>query len=462
MSAPVCIVGAGSSGIVAAKILAERGIPVEGFELGSDIGGIWRYRNDSGRSPAYASLRTNTSKHRTAYRCHPVDGPRDFVPNAELLGYFEGFVDRFGVRDHFRFETEVVGVGEIEGGFRVRTRPRGAGPADRGGGPVEEHGPYRAVVLAAGHHWDARMPRLSGSFTGSLIHSRDYRTPTDPVAIAGRRVLVVGIGNSACDIVCEVAEVADRTLLSTRRGAHVLPKYLLGRPIDQWVTPLSSRLPVDLQAGALGLLVSASRGDQRRWGIPRPAHRLGHEHPTLSQDLPRLAADGRVEVKPDIETVDGAAVRFVDGSRADLDAIICATGYHVGFPYLDDALLDRIDPGGAADRVNGRIRDNRIDLYRHVVSPDCPGLYFLGLVQPLGAIPPLAEAQAEWVADLLDGSAALPPVEEMRDSMTRTRAGLSRRFVDSSRHTLEVDFFPYLRLMARERRHGRRRARGRS
>jgi len=446
---PVCIVGAGSSGIVAAKVLAERGLSVEGFELGSDIGGIWRYRNDSGRSPAYASLQTNTSAHRTAYRCFPVEGPKDYVPNGDLLGYFESFADTFQVRDLFRFRTEVTGLAADDGAYTVTFRSRDGG--------AEETRRYGAVLVAAGHHWDARLPEFEGSFDGCLFHSREYRTPSDPMDLTAKRVMVVGIGNSACDITCEVAEVASSTFMSTRRSAHVLPKYLLGRPIDQWVTPLSSRLSVDGQAGLLGLLVRLSRGDQRKFGIRRPEHRLGHEHPTLSQDLPRMSAEGRVDVRPDVQRIDGDTVHFIDGSSADVDVIICATGYHVSFPYMTADLLDRLDPGGAAGRVAGRIPGNRIRLYRHVVPPDCPGLFFLGLVQPLGAIPPLAEAQAEWIGDLLDGSGSLPDAAGMHDSIDRTEAELRDRFVESSRHTLEVDFFPYRRLIERERRAGRKR-----
>ncbi len=427
----------------------ERGLAVEGFELGSDIGGIWRYGNDSGRSPAYASLETNTSKHRTAYRCFPVDGPRDFVANDELLAYFESFADRFGVRDRFRFQTEVVGVREEAGEYFVTVRSLET--------DEEETRGYRAVVVAAGHHWDARLPDFDGAFEGEIIHSRDYRTPTDPLNVEGRRIMVIGIGNSACDITCEVARTAEQTLLSTRRSAHVLPKYLFGRPIDQWVTSLSSRLPVGVQAGVLRVLVRLSRGDQRNFGIRLPEHGLGHEHPTLSQDLPRLSAAGAVDVRPDVEGLAGRTVHFVDGSSAEIDAIICATGYHISFPYMDRRLLDRVDPAGAEGRQLGRIPGNRMRLYRHVVAPDCPGLFFLGLVQPLGAIPPLAEAQSEWVADVLDGSGALPSVAEMWSSVDRTEAELRGRFVASSRHTLEVDFFPYRRLLDRERRQGRRR-----
>lgn len=471
----VCLVGAGSSGLAAARALSERGIAFDGFERGSDVGGIWRYRNDTARSPAYASLQTNTSRDRTVFRALPEpDAPPGYVHHSELLAYFEAFTDRFGLRDAFRFRTEVTtvralaphregperdgwglgaGGNEVAGGFEVAVRV-----VD---GEAEERRRYRAVLVASGHHWDARMPEFPGTFDGEIMHSRVYRSPREPVPLAGRRVLVVGIGNSACDIACEVAGVAERTLVSTRRGAHVLPKWLFGRPLDRWIGPLTSRLPVRVQAATLGALVRLGRGDQRRFGIPRPAHRLGEAHPTISQALPELVRDGRVDLRPHIERLEGDRVRFVDGRADEVDAIVCATGYHVSFPFLDAELLDRIDPpaAGAPRREHGRIADNRIRLFRHVVPPDVPDLYFLGLIQPLGAIPPLAEAQAEWVADLLAGEARLPPEAEMREEIRRIEARLDERFVASDRHTLEVDFFPYLRSLRRERRRGRKRAR---
>ena len=447
----VCLIGAGSSGIVAAKIFADRGISFDGFELGSDIGGIWRYGNDSGRSPAYASLETNTSTARTAYACFPMRaGPPRFVLNGELLEYFDAFVDQFSVRRRFRFNTEVTRVAALEAGYEVTVRGVETG--------VEATAWYESVVVAAGHHWDAKIPSFSSDFAGVTLHSREYRTPTEPTALADQRVLVVGFGNSACDIACEAAGVARQTVISTRSGAHVLPKMLFGRPIDLWITPLSSRLPVRAQGRALDFLVRLDRGDQRRFGIARPPRRFGEEHPTLSQDLPALVEAGRVAMKPDVVAVEGRSVRFSDGSKEAFDVLICATGYHLSFPFLSTGLLDRIDPEGAESREGQRILDNRIRLFHHVVAPACPGLYFLGLVQPLGAIPPLAEAQAEWVAELLTGEAVLPPSPEMTVAMRSNEKGLERRFGRSGRHTLEVDVFPYRRLLARERKRGRRRA----
>ncbi len=452
MSQRVCIIGAGSSGLVAAKVLAERGIPFDCFELGSRAGGLWRFGNDNGRSPAYASLRTNTSRDRTGYACFPMPrGDDPFPRHDELCAYFDAFVDRFRLDGAITYRTEVTRVSEAaepdsRAAYDVTVR--------RLESAAEETRSYRTVIVASGHHWDPSWPDFpgagDGSFDGVEMHSFDYRGPEEPAPLAGRRVLVVGIGNSACDIACELAGVASRTLLSTRAGAHVLPKYLFGRPLDHWITPAISYLHPRAQAAVFAALLRVARGDQRRSGVPRPHHRLGQEHPTISQDLLRHVREGRIVVRPDISRLERGRVTFADGSEEPIDTVIHATGYHVTFPFFDAGFLPGVEDGGG-------VAGNRLRLYLHVVPPERPNLYFLGLIQPLGAIPPLAEAQAEWVADLIEGRAELPTTRELEARIDETERRLWARFVPSARHTLEVDFFPYRRAIARERRRGRTR-----
>jgi len=428
-----CILGAGSSGIACAKILTQRGIPFDCFEKGSGIGGNWRYGNDNGLSSAYESLHINTSRKQMVYSDFPMpeDYP-DYPHHSQILAYFEDYADHFGIRDRITFETEVISVEpEAGGGWRVAVRgPEGGERSDT----------YGAVLVANGHHWCAHRPEFPGTFAGIEIHSHDYKTPD---LLRGKRVLVVGVGNSGCDIVCESARFAAKTWLSTRRGAHVLPKYILGRPLDSWNTAASSRLPLPMQQALFRLLVFLARGRQTAYGFPTPGHSLGEEHPTISADLLNLVGHGRITVKPNLTERRGTTVRFEDGSEEVVDVIVYATGYDIRFPFLSKRL---VNPEG-----------NELPLYHRVVHPELPGLYFIGLLQPLGATMPLAEAQGEWVADLLEGEAGLPPAEEMRRVMAREHGEIERRYIGSRRHTMQVDFYPYLRTVARERRKGRRR-----
>ncbi len=432
MSNKVCITGAGFSGTAAAKILSEREIPFDCFEMGSGVGGLWRYDNETSRSPAYASLQTNTSRRRTAFSDFPMPSSYpDFPRHSQMLDYLESYVDHFGFRRRIAFRSQVEHVRPTgDGSYHVTVRDL------ENDTKSTEH--YCAVLVATGHHWKPNVPSFPGSFSGTEMHSHAYRTPD---VAAGKRVLIVGVGNSACDIVCEVSGVAARTYLSTRRGAHVIPKRLLGRPTDLWLSPLSSRLPRLLQRALFRVLIYLTQGRQKRYGFPTPEYGLDSAHPTVSTDLLPLVKRGLILPKPDVEKLLGRAVRFVGGTVEEVDLIIYATGYLTSFPFLDF-----IEP-----------RDNYLPLYRHVVHPDHPNLYFLGLVQPLGAIPPLSEAQAAWIADLLEGTAALPTRDEMLRVVAREDRERRRRFVDSKRHQMEIDFYTYLRELRLERRHGRRR-----
>jgi hypothetical protein len=230
-----------------------------------------------------------------------------------------------------------------------------------------------------------------------------------------------------------------------RRGAHILPKYLFGVPTDHLTGSWLSRAPLAVQEQGLRLLLRLSRGRLKDYGLPTPRHRVLGAHPTISDDLLSRLGHGDLTVRPAPVRLEGDRVTFEDGSEEAIDAIVYCTGYDIAFPFLKDEV---IDPS-----------DNDIELYHRVVAPGRPGLYFIGLVQPLGAIMPLAEAQAHWVADLLQGRCALPGPERMRQEAGAYRARLAHRYVTSTRHTIQVDAQAYLRELRTERRRGAARVR---
>ncbi|WP_037649962.1 flavin-containing monooxygenase [Streptomyces flavidovirens] len=430
----VCVIGAGSSGIAACQVLAERKIPYDCYEAGSEVGGNWRYLNDNDMSSAYRSLHINTSRQVMEYACFPMsEGYPVYPSHAHIARYFDEFVDHFGLRPSIAFRTEVTGVEPSADGRRWSVTTRHRETAE------EAVRSYDAVLVANGHHWQPRWPDPplpgSESFTGSRTHSHHYKTP-EP--FADKRVLVLGIGNSACDIAVETSRVSRRTFLAMRRGAHILPKYLFGVPTDHLTGSWLARAPLSVQDRGLQLLLRLSRGRLSDYGLPVPTHRVLAAHPTISDDLLSRLGHGDITVKPMIERMDGDEVLFTDGSRETIDAIVHCTGYAISFPFLSREL---IDPAG-----------NDIGLYHRVVDPDHPGLYFIGLVQPLGAIMPLAEAQSHWVADLIEGTCALPGRAAMRREIATYRARTARRYVASSRHTIQVDALAYLREIRAERR----------
>ena len=439
MSEQVCVIGAGSSGIAACQVLNARGIEFDCFETGSEVGGNWRYLNDNGMSSSYKSLHINTSRQIMEYKSFPMDDTYPTYPNhAQIARYFDNYVDHFGFRDRIQFRTEVVAVTPVDGEWDVTVRKVGSRAK-----PVTRR--YRAVLVANGHHWDARMPEPafegSETFTGTQMHSHDYKNFE---GFEGKRVLVLGIGNSACDIAVETSKVSARTFLAMRRGAHVVPKYIFGIPTDHLTTSPVARIgSFAVQRALLSAIVFAARGNVTKYGLPKPDHKIASAHPTISDDLLTRLGHGDITVKPNIKRLDGDSVEFVDGTREQIDVVVYCTGYKITFPFLDSAVIDA--------------QDNDISLFHRVVDPSHEGLYFIGLVQPLGAIMPLAEAQAEWVADLLDGTAALPSGEEMRREIAAYKRGLVKRYVASKRHTIQVDFLDHLQEIKAERAAGRAR-----
>ncbi len=427
-----CIIGAGSSGIAACKVLQERGIPYDCFEIGSGIGGMWRYENDNGRSSAYKSLHINTSRDTMAYSDFPL--PRDWPPfpdHSKILQYFESYVDHFGFRESITFRTKVENVVPVDDGDWDVTviGPDGQSRTNR----------YGAVLVANGHHWSPRLPDYPGEFHGQQLHSHDYRTPE---MFVGKRTLVVGFGNSACDIACEASRIGDATFLSMRRGAHVIPKYMFGWPMDVILPKFIWRLlPWWMIRPIFGFGLWQARGHLSWYGLPEPDHRVLQEHPTVSADLFNVIGHGYLKTKPNIQELRGDSVKFVDGSDEKMDIIIWSTGYDISFPFFDRDIVDPLN--------------NEVSLYQRVVHPNYSNLFFIGLVQPWGAIMPLAESQSQWVAELLTGKSGLPNRETMLAEIQRYRIGVAKRYTKSPRHTIQVDFYPYQDVLTKTTRRGR-------
>ena len=435
----VCVIGAGSSGIASCQVLDARGIEFDCYEKGSNVGGNWRYGNDNGMSSAYESLFINTSRDVMEYATYPMPKSYpDYPHHTQIAAYFDDYVDHFGLREKITFRTEVTRVEQApEGGWNVTVRPADGGD--------ERTVRYDDVLVANGHHWDPRWPEppFPGEFDDSVevVHAHYYRTSE---GYEDKNVLVLGIGNSACDIAVETSRVSKMTYLAMRRGAWILPKYVGSKPLDE-LSPgwMATYAPFWLKRLFLQLTINRLQGDPTKFGLPKPDHKVMEAHPTVSSDLLPRIGHGRITVKPNVARLEGDSVRFVDGSVEKIDRVVYCTGYKISFPFFDPELLD---PSG----------DNRIELYRRVVHPDLAGLYFIGLIQPLGAIMPIAELQSEWIADVIEGKVTLPSRGEMVTEIAAEQAAMRKRYVASKRHTIQVDYWPYLHQLREERK--RRRA----
>ncbi len=433
----VCLIGAGSSGIAVAKAFADKAIPFDCYEKSDRVGGNWVFKNKNGWSSAYRSLHINTSRTRMQYADYPMpDGYPDF-PHHELIArYFDAYVDHFGLREKIRFET---GVQRIE---RTKT---GAFEVTLDDGRTL---PYDAIAVANGHHWQPHWPDppFPGEFSGIQLHSHYYIDPNEPHDLTGKRVLVVGMGNSAMDIASELCRpgVAQKVWVAARHGAWVIPKYVLGKPLDKAIR-LPASLPLRVRAFIARRIYALAVGRMEDYGLPTPDHELGQTHPTVSSDFLVRVGSGDIAMKPNLSELRGPEVAFVDGSVEKVDAIIWSTGYKVAFPFFDESFVAA--PG------------NDLPLFRRVFKPGVPDLFFFGLLQPLGAIMPLAEAQGKWVAEYLTGNYALPPRHEMEKDMEAERKAMFERYLPSRRHTMQVDFEDYMVKLEKELAAGRKRAR---
>lgn len=434
-----CIIGAGAAGLTTAKRLKDWGLPYDCFEMSDDIGGTWYYKNPNGRSACYDSLHIDTSKWRLAFEDLPVpaDFP-DFPHHSQILAYLRQYRDHFGLGPTITCNTEVTRAHrEADGRWRVTLS-------------TGETRDYDALIVANGHHWDPRWPDpYPGHFDGLQMHAHDYRTPFEPHDMRGKAILVVGAGNSAMDIASELSQrpIARRLFLSTRRGVHVLPKYLNGKPADKSALPAWVPLPIGRWLARQ--VVGRAVGRMEDYGLPKPDHKLFEAHPSVSGEFLTRVGCGDIAVRPGIARFEGDTVHFTDGSAETIDVIIFATGYRISFPFFDQ-------PDFSPDA------DNRLPLFKRMVLPGVDNLFYMGLAQPLPTLVNFPEQQSKLVAACLAGRYALPGIDEMRRIIARDERQHLGHFYRSPRHTIQVDFNHYVADLKREIRHGERRARTRS
>jgi thioredoxin reductase len=418
----VCIIGAGASGLAAAKTFRERGIPFDCLERENDIGGLWNANTPTG--VVYDSTYLVSSRKHTGFDDYPLPDDYPIYPSHALaLDYLRDYAKHFGIFDLIEFNTTVERVERDGDGWAVQvageSRPRY----------------YRALVLANGHHNEPRMPDIPGTFSGEIMHSRDYRTMSQ---LTGKRVVVVGVGNSGCDIAVDATNVARSVHHSMRRGTYFAPKFLLGRATDG-VQNFCEKIPMPrwlrnrLYTFTHLLLV----GRNSYYGLPTPEHWLLDTHPTVNTVLPQLVAHGRIDVKPQITEFSGSTVRFSDGSEVEADLVVFATGYKISNPFIDDSGWFRAD---------GRLR-----FFLNVFHPRYDDLFTIGLIQANGSIWRVANDQAKLVASYLVACAQDPERARWFRGLKSEADGddLNETYVASERHRLEFNYYAYRRTVAR-------------
>jgi cation diffusion facilitator CzcD-associated flavoprotein CzcO len=419
-----CIVGAGASGLAVAKNFVARGIAFDCLDREQDIGGLWNFGTPSGI--VYETTHLVSSISSTGFDDLPMldkDYP-EYPSHERVLGYFRDLARTFGLAPHIELGKAVT-----------RVAPRDERLWEVAVAGETEPRLYRGVIIASGHHDVPRMPAYPGAFAGDIFHSRHYKSPKQ---VRDRRVLVVGCGNSAADIVSDAVHGGSRVFLSIRRGYWFVPKFILGFPTGDVISyvemvPLPRLLRRWLFQGALWLL----QGPPSRYRMPDPDYAIDQAHPTMTDEIPRLVAHGALTIKPEIARYEGGRVAFGDGTSEAVDTIVFATGYEPVVPFLAPGLIFRPD---------GRPR-----LHLNAVHPEHEGLFAAGMAQANGSMWRLADYQGQLIANLIvAGERAPETARRMRELIaSRHAASRTRSFVASDRHRLEVNYYDYRRLLRR-------------
>jgi hypothetical protein len=421
----VAIIGAGISGLTSAKNVKDAGIDFDCFESSDRVGGNWAFRNPNGHSSAYRSLHIDTSRDCLSFKDFPMneDLP-DYPHHTQIKAYLDDYTDAFELRSSIKFDNGVEHAHRLpQGGWELHTQD----------GRTRH---YDALVVANGHHWDPRLPDFDGEFSGESIHAHSYIDPTEPLDLRGKRIVVVGIGNSAVDLVSELSQKAWRNTvyISSRSGAWILPKYIFGLTPDKVVRTLPV-VPLAWQRRLLRPVPRLLFGSPERFGLPTPNHHFLEAHPTQSAELLMRLGSGDAIAKPNIERLAGDAVHFVDGSTVEADVIIYATGYNITFPFFDEEFISA--------------PDNHLPLYKRILKPGIDDLLFVGFAQSLPTLFPFVECQARLVAAYLAGDYRPPPVDEMLQTIAADERKYVGHFADKPRHTQQVDYWDYERNMRR-------------
>jgi cation diffusion facilitator CzcD-associated flavoprotein CzcO len=419
-----CIIGAGSSGLAVARHFRAFGIAFDCVEREDDVGGNWYYGKP--HSSVFRSTRLISSKRQTQFTDFPMPDAWPEHPGQELVfAYLRKYAEYFDLYSSIQFNTSV---------HRIEPAGKQGWQATLTDGTCRHYG---GVVIANGHNWDPRWPDYPGDFRGRVLHSAQYKTPD---IAEGRRVLVVGGGNSGFDIAVDVAPWAAAAFHSLRRQYHVLPRYLRGVPIDEcgewmlrWQVPLWMRRLGARRVRALAWSKRVARS------LPRPDHRLFETHPVINSRWPYEVARGAIRVMPDVRNLEGDHVAFADGRREPIDLIIYATGYKLSFPFIDRRHLNW--------------RNDRPELFLNIFHPHRDDLFVAGMIQPDSGQFGLVDLQAQLIAASIRAVQDGQPIARRFQQEKRVRAGESLgdgiRYVRSPRHLVEVEHHSYRRRLER-------------
>jgi dimethylaniline monooxygenase (N-oxide forming) len=419
------VIGAGAAGLCCAKHLIQAGFEdVTIFEIGSQIGGLWCYDNDNKQSSAYRTLHINTAKNLTNFSDFPFrQGIQMFPDHKDMHEYLVDYASHFDLTRRIRFNTRVIDI-----------RPAAGYRTDAPSWEVEtaqgEVLTFDRVMVASGHLAEPlHVHEFRNDFAGEYVHSHHYR---EPEPFVGKRICVVGAGNSACDIASDVCVNAKRTVMVARSGVVIAPKLIFGYPYTDLTRKLEHKwIPDWIRRHISTTVIRLVHGRMTDLGFKPLTQRA---HPTSNAVLIQHIVYNRITVKQGIDRIEGKRIYFVDGSNEEFDVLVAATGYRIDLPFISKSIVP--------------IENNSVDLYKRIVAPGRNGLYFIGLLNTTTSLPNVFEHQMRWILPFELGQAVLPPVNEMRSDIEAKKNFIGRYYNASLRHGIEephLIYFPELR-----------------
>jgi thioredoxin reductase len=422
MSTNCCIIGAGPSGITAAKNLLDAGMSITVYDQGSEVGGNWVYTEAEGHSSVFETTHIISSKSLSEYEDFPMpaDYP-DYPSHKHLATYFQAYAKQFNLYPHIQFNTKVLHCERMDDGrWKVEISSNDQQRTEI----------FDVLVVCNGHHWNPRMPSYPGQFNGRFMHSHGVKRFSD---FTNERVLVIGGGNSACDVAVESSRVAASVDLSWRRGYWVAPKFIMGKPADVFSEKINW-MPRWLWQRVSATSLRIRNGRNTLYGLPEPEGPIGFHHPTINEDLFYTIRHGKIKPRPDIERMEGNTVFFKNGTQGDYDTIVACTGYIISHPFFEKSLID--------------YSEGEVKLWLKMFHPEIPNLYFIGLFQPLGCIWPGSELQSKLMAKELAGQWTRPSnIRELCEQEVRQP---DFKQINTPRHTITVDYHKFRKRLLKQ------------
>jgi len=421
----IAVIGAGPSGITALKNLVDQGLDVVAFDRNQEVGGNWIYSENESHSSVFETTHIISSKTLSQYEDFTFDdfdpGVSDYPSHDELRRYFQAYARKFNLYQFIQFGTMVVHCEQLDKAtWQITTEKDGVRKTEQ----------FSHLVVCNGHHWKPRMPEYPGEFGGEFIHSHHFKKAAP---FAGKKVLVIGGGNSACDVAVETSRVSEKTAISWRRGYRIVPKFFFGQPSDV-IAERTKWLPIKVRTFFNQILLKIMLGSNELYGLRPITEPFGSTHPTINDELLHKIRHGKVLPRLDIERFEGKQVVFEDGKVEEFDAIVACTGYWLSHPFFDQDLIN--------------YSEGPVPLWLKMFHPSISNLYFIGMFQPLGCIWPGAELQSKIMAQELIGKWKRP--DNLTALCEKEVMNPHYKQINTPRHTITVDFHLFVKELKKQ------------